>query len=115
MWVRIDDRLHSHPKFLRAWALSRPSVGLELFALSHSAAYLTDGAVDPLLVDSLFQSRRQRDQAVAALVATGLWTPNGDGWQIHDFLEYNDSREQIEARRAADSARKRHGVRRVSG
>ena len=53
-WVRIDDHLHSHPKFKHAWSNAPASVGLELFALSHSAAYLTDGQVEPEFVSEWF-------------------------------------------------------------
>jgi hypothetical protein len=39
------------------------------------------------------------------LIAAGLWVKVPDGWQIHDFLDRNPSREKVEAERAA--ARKR--------
>jgi hypothetical protein len=114
-WVRIDDHLHAHPKFRLAWEIDPTSVGLELFALSHSAAYLTDGMVDDRFVRPWFRSAHRRQRAVDALVEAGLWVPDGSvGWQIHDYLDYNESREQVEERRRRDLARKRTPSRRVS-
>jgi hypothetical protein len=112
-WVRIDDQLHSHPKFTAAWSMEPASVGLELLALSHSAAYLTDGKVDGLFVRPWFRSTARRTRAVDALVESGLWVPDGRGWQIHDYLDYNESREENQQRRRADVVRKRT-ARRVS-
>jgi hypothetical protein len=43
------------------------------------------------------------------LVDVGLWTQNGTGWVIHDYLEFNPSREQVEEKRRKDSARKARG------
>lgn len=108
-WVKIDDHLHAHPKFRAAWEQEPTSVGLELFALSHCAAYLTDGRVDELFVRSWFRTARRRERAIDALVGAELWVPIGDGWQIHDYLDYNESKEQIEDRRRRDSIRKRNG------
>lgn len=106
-WVRIDDQLHAHPKFRLAWELEPTSIGLELFALSHSAAYLTDGCIDGLFVRQWFRNARRRERAIKALVESGLWVPDGAGWQIHDYLDYNESREDIQRRRQADAVRKR--------
>jgi hypothetical protein len=106
-WIKIDDRLHAHPKFVAAWAADPASVGLELFALSHSAAYLTDGAVDEIFVRSLFRSAARRRRAIAALVDAGLWLPTGDGWVIHDYLDYNESREALLERRNVRETKRR--------
>lgn len=106
-WVRIDDSLHAHPKFSASWETEPASVGLELFALSYSASYLTDGEVDERFVRSWFDSPTRRRRAVGALVDSGLWVPNGRGWTIHDYLDYNKSRAEVLARRRADRKRKR--------
>ncbi|MGB0096610.1 MAG: hypothetical protein WBP81_29235 [Solirubrobacteraceae bacterium] len=105
-WIRIDDDLHSHPKIQAAWHQSEVSVGLHLLALSHSACYLTDGHVSRAFVALQLPNTTVRKQAVDALVASELWVVNGTGWEIHDYLDYNDSREKILARRAAEAERK---------
>lgn len=44
------------------------------------------------------------------LVAAGLWEPMEGGWQIHDYLDYNPSRDQVlEEREAQHQAKVRAG------
>jgi hypothetical protein len=107
VWVRIDDKLHSHPKVLAAWEKDPASLGLYLLALSHAGAHLTDGMVDRQTVRQWLPNPIQRRRSVNALVKAGLWAPNGQGWEIHDFLDYNEPRDRVLARRHAREARKR--------
>ena len=53
------------------------------------------------------KSAARRRRAVNALVETGLWVPNGDGWLIHDYLDYNEPRELLLERRRAREAKRR--------
>jgi hypothetical protein len=106
-WVRIDDDLFSHPKILRAWWTDKASIGLWPQGLSWAGRQLTDGYVSAEFVRGLLPNRRERDRATGALVDAALWVPNGSGWEIHDWSDYNASREQTLARRDADAARKR--------
>jgi hypothetical protein len=108
-WVRIDDHLYAHPKFRLAWNLEPASVGLELFALSHCAAFFTDGDVSEDFVGQWFATRRRLERSTDALVSSGLWVPNGNGWQIHDYLDYNDSKEvMVQRRKARETKRRRN-------
>jgi hypothetical protein len=115
-WVRISDDLFTHDKFNAAWEREPPSVGLWLFAASHSGHRLLDGAVPGRFVRQWFTTTARERRATQALVEAGLWVPNGDGWTIHDWTDYNPTREIILAKRAADSARKsarnRNGIQR---
>ena len=107
VWVKVDDRFYSHPKVQAAWQTEPASIGLEMLALSHSGAHLTDGHVAESFVNSLyFRSNTARQRAIAALVDAGLWVPNGDGWDIHDFLKYNESRDVLLARSSAREAKR---------
>ena len=108
-WVRIDDQLHSHPKIRHAWRIEQASLGLHLLALSYASCHLTDGTITQDFVDDQLPIKAKRARAIAALEAAGLWERNGDGWTIHDYLDYNQSRAQTVARRQADAARKRGG------
>lgn len=109
-WTKIDDQLHAHPKVQQAWQTSRAAIGLHLLALSHASAYLTDGHVSDAFVTAQLPSAAERRKAVGALVDSGLWDDSeAGGWTIHDFLEFNESRTQVESRRRSDSRRKRRG------
>lgn len=113
-WVRVDDNLHAHPKFRAAWESDPAAGSIWIAALTWSAAYLRDGAVDDLFLRAWFRSRTRQAHVVDALVDAVLWEPNGaGGWQIHDWADYNPTRAQTEERRRLDAARKR-GARRVS-
>ena len=111
MWVKIDDQLYGNPKVRRAWQTYEPALGLHLLSLSHAGCYLTNGFVDEAFVRMMLPSCSKRQKAVQSLVDAELWEedPANDGYWIHDYLEYNDSREQVMARRSRDSARKRNG------
>lgn len=113
-WVRIDDKFAQHPKVLAAGPLG---MALHIAALCHCNQYLTDGFVskqtasnllrfDSLaLVDGLAGTDVDWPAVVEMLVCSGLWEPVDGGWVIHDYLEYQPSRKQIqgvsEARRKA--------------
>jgi hypothetical protein len=105
-WTKIDDQFHSHPKVRAAWKAEPASIGLYARALSYATAYLTDGHIDAQFVTDLFPSKARRQRATTALVDTGLWVPNGDGWEIHDYLKYHASREEQIARTDAREAKR---------
>jgi len=109
-WIKIDDRLHSHPKVVDAWRLDPAALGLYLRALSYSGEHLTDGIIREAFVEELFPAPARRDRAVGALLATGLWERNGSGcYAIHDYLDFNESSARVLERRRADARRKRGG------
>ena len=105
-WIKIDDQLHSHPKVIAAWHAHHAALGLHLLALSHAACYLTDGRVSDAFVRGLLPAAAERRRVLSALTAvappftSGLWVPDGSGWQIHDYLDLNESREDVLAKRA---------------
>ena len=49
--------------------------------------------------------RTKRRATVRELVEAGLWHEDRDGWDLLDFLDWQLSREEIEASRAYDAAR----------
>lgn len=111
-WTRIDDQLHAHPKVQHAWHAEPAALGLHLLALSHAGCYLTDGHVSETFVRTHLASPARRRRAIGALVGAGLWEARPDGWQIHDFLHFNEARDDVLARREeisqvrADAGRK---------
>lgn len=91
-WVRIDDDFHGHPKVLAA---GLAGAGLYTRALSYCGKYLTDGYVpDTWVAAAIAGERRDTPRRVEA---AGLWqrAPDGRGWLIPDFLEFNPSAKDV--------------------
>jgi len=108
-WGRVDDSAYTHPKFL---GLDPAAVGLWAMALSYCNDHLTDGCVPRAQLSRLIAASQSKALRLAnALVRAGLWEDRGiDGFQVHDYLEWNDSAEQIRGKRAATAeARSRAG------
>jgi hypothetical protein len=99
-WFKMDDRLHSHPKWLTC---SMGARGLWATAGSWCAGNSHDGVVPRMALRLLGGTRRQ----VAELVDAGLWEPHPDGWAFHDWAHYQPTTEQVEADRAAARERQR--------
>lgn len=111
-WFAIDDNADSHPKIIAA---GNAAVGLWARAGAYVSRHLTDGIV-PGDVAKMFGSKPQ----IAKLVAVGLWHPAGHDcphpkcaqpapgdYYMHDYLEYNQSRAQVLAKRERVAAKKR--------
>jgi hypothetical protein len=105
-WARLDDGFYDNPKVLAAWKRSPGAVGLHARALSYCAKHEIDGNLTPAALEALAGDFAYME-AVEILVELGLWHENGDGYMIHDFLDYNPSRSEITDRRKADRERKR--------
>jgi hypothetical protein len=103
-WVKLDDSFFCHPKIVTVGA---EATGLYVWALTYSAHNLTDGHIPAAWVRQAVGTRAKK--LATLLVEHGLWEENGTGWMIHDYGQYNPSREKILARRAADSQRKAGG------
>lgn len=93
-WARIDDNFFSHPKIRKA---GNNAAMLYLAALCHSNAYMTEGYIADDVLDLIGIQAFQNDpkQSADRLVECGLFIRIDDGYLIHDFLEYNYSRQQI--------------------
>jgi hypothetical protein len=110
MWFKIDDKLHDHRKVQilleREDGLGVPALGMWLLAGSWSGDQMTDGLV-PVSV----MRRWPCDWKVLAqvLVEVEMWEPEDVAgrahFRFHDWLDYNDSAEEILSTRAAKNAR----------
>jgi len=108
VWFKIDDGFWSHPKVLE---LSDGAVALWARAGAYSAGHLTDGVVKGSTLRLLASDR---DHAVE-LVLAGLWDEHPDGYVFHDWVDYQPTREQVEAEREATRARVAKSRERRSG
>jgi len=93
-WTRIDDKFLMNPKVQTAGPLG---MALYLAGLIYANTNLTDGFIVesmlPVLCGMAYQTPNKGWAQV--LVKLNLWEKVEGGYQIHDFLEFNKSREQI--------------------
>jgi len=106
-WAQLDDHFHDNPKILDT---SLPAIGLYAIGLSYCSAHLSDGFIPRVVVSGM----RGSVAAARELVAHHFWEPVQGGFRVHDYLQWNKSREQVLAERAAAAERKRMS-RRPSG
>lgn len=96
-WVRLDDQFPGHPKVVKA---GPPAAWLHVAGLCYCARYLTDGFVSDAALMGMGQYGRSRAQSLAErLVGAGLWEHSDGGYVIHDYLDYQPSRERVEQQR----------------
>ena len=93
-WVRIDDRMHGHPK-IRSAGLD--AMGMWVLGLSYCGCYLTDGVVRVVDLIPLVGGEPRVIELAERLVSAGLWDVVEGGWMYHDYLDYNPSAEQVKA------------------
>ena len=103
-WGRLDDSLYDHPKLDRLGRNRLACIGLNTVAVSWCNRYLTDGALPADRVVRLGGTLSLAD----VLVEAGLWERTDDGYRIHDFLDYNQSKEDVLAGR--EVARRRSAM-----
>lgn len=107
--VWLDDEFHSHPKVIGA---GLEAAGLFARALSYCGAYLTDGFVPGEWVAVVAAKHKK---APEKLVEVGLWKTEKGGYSIPDYLDYNDSKEEVLRYRAERSRSGKKGARRRWG
>jgi len=106
-WAKLDDRWPRHPK-----AVSVGPLGRDLFVcgLCYCNEHLTDGFIPSSMLATLAlsdPSAQARNGATAAsavarrLVAARLWEVAPGGWRVHDYHDWNNSADQVRAKRQA--------------
>jgi hypothetical protein len=111
-WFALDDGFDSHPKVRKA---GNAAVGLFVRLGVHATKHLTEGHLDGDIVRGY-----GTPATVRKLISVGMLhgfghdckrceQPTEDGYVIHDYLEYNKSRAQIEAAREAARKRQQKG------
>jgi len=100
-WVKLDDQFTSHPKLIQAGPLAG---WLYICGLTYCARYLTDGFIPSPAVRLLADLKKNQEQ-VDSLVEAGLWVKCEGGYQVHDYLDYNPSSEQVRHERTAAKER----------
>ncbi len=117
-WVRIDDRFAQHPKVVAAGPLA---MAMQVAALGYCNRELTDGFVPRAIARTLLDMdpdagvTADASSVIARLVEAGMWEVEHGGYRIHDYHEYQPSKEQVLrerelTRKRVESFRERNAV-----
>jgi len=92
-WIKIDDSFPDHPKII---GLSDKAFRSHIQALCYCGRFLTDG-----VITSNALARLADRETIAELLEAGLWRAldGGKGYVIHDYLEHQTSKNQVEHKR----------------
>lgn len=102
-WLKIDDRVRTHPKVISAGPLA---AWLWLCGLCYCREHLTDGFLRKDVIPTLSAVPNVWKHA-AKLVEVGLWEDAVGGFNVHDFLKWNPSKEAVVSLRDKERDKKR--------
>lgn len=103
-WFKVDDGFHASRKLLKIPKRSRfAAAGLWSIAGSWAADQLTDGHVPNYMIAEWAPPPAAPD----ALVDAGLWERTRDGFAFYNWHEYQPSKQDVDAERAASRERMR--------
>lgn len=100
-WVKLDDGFPQHPKVVEA---GHKAAWLYICSLTYSSSQLTNGHIPRALVGRLTDIPGEKRLA-QRLVEVGLWEHTEEGFVIHDYGDYQRTREQVQEQRAAAKRR----------
>jgi hypothetical protein len=101
-WIRLDDQIAHHPKFLKAGPIAS---WLWVNCLGYAQKFLTDGFVPDEALPTL-GTVPDAEQHADRLVEIRLLERVSGGYQIHDYLDFNESATAVKERRRLDRVRK---------
>lgn len=101
-WVRLEDNFPEHPKVA---TVGGDAGWLHVCAIAYCSRNLTDGFVPSGAIRQL-SDRNKPNVLATRLVDAGLWELASNGYIIHDYLDYNPTRVEVEAERADRSVKK---------
>jgi hypothetical protein len=96
-WFKVDDGFHDHPKVLTA---GNAAIGLWTRCGSYASKQSTNGFI-PNAIAHAYGTKT----VIEKLVGSGLWIRVDGGYQMHDFLDYNPTADQVKADRRAAAER----------
>ncbi len=104
-YLNVDDNYPEHGKVDR---LSDGAFRLHTSALCHCARQLTDGFVEESKVGRLMPKFRPSyiQELLESHPERPLWAKVQGGYHVHDYLDWNKSREWWTAKREKDAKRR---------
>lgn len=110
-WVKLDDRFPSHRKIA---LLSDRAFRLHVAAICWCSENLTDGRITDRELTLITRIRGVKATA-KQLEDAGVWDRVEGGWVIHDYLDFNPSRDQVLAERKKNAERQERFRQRKNG
>lgn len=143
-WVKIDDRYGESRKVRRAWRRDEGAIALHVLAMTHCALHETDGLVELDWLEERMPDPAAREERLALVVELGLFEKleagarttvkvervrkgapvevrvaygplAEDAYLVHDYLEFNEARQEAQERRRAEKERKTRERRKSAG
>jgi len=111
-WAKLDDQFFFNRKVTQCDGYAR---SFHVAGIVYCSGQLTDGFVPKAAVTLVFGmtgfdfDKQMLEQVLEQLLDTGLWERCNGGYQIHDYLEYNPTREEAIATRDARAEAGRRG------
>ena len=100
-WGKLYGTLHGSPKWV---ALSKGPRALWVTSLSWC---IDQEATEGLVPHHMLRRLDGSPAEAKRLVEVGLWDVEEEGWRFHDWLDYQRSRDKINADREAAAERQR--------
>jgi len=103
-YTKLPDELLGAPDLQKA---GRDATLLYIFGQIYISRRLTDGTIPETAFHEIAAGARRVRALADALVAVGRWVRTPDGYFDPHYLAHNDSKQQVEAKRAASRERQR--------
>lgn len=105
-WVKIDDGFPLHRKAKRA---GLEGVAFFVAALAYANRHATDGEIRADELDEIWPwaPSAKLKKLADLLVEVGLFDATDDGWLVHDYAEYQQTSDELKAKRALAAERQR--------
>lgn len=117
-WVKTSDSIYDHPKWQDAMALAAEEFGpLGIQAIKGFGHHATtwsskpENLTDGFIPRSWCALQPEGLKLAPILAEAGIWHEDAarNGWQIHDYADYQPTRAQTDAKREKDLERKKRG------
>ena len=109
-WVKLDDHWMDHPKIIKA---GRDARDVWLASITWCAIQLTDGELPAEILPTLCVMAgvpvANCQTFAKTLLDVCLWDATENGYCVHDYLDYNPSKDQVEINKIARSEAGRAG------
>lgn len=106
-WFKVDDTFNQHSRVaaLESGRHFAEAIALWTLAGSWSAQQLTEGFIPTQQLRRLVPFKAA--PAASELVRVGLWDEVDGGYQFHDWLDYQPTKDEVETKREKSKCRSR--------